>query len=226
MLYILRKNMLLVSERLYYLLMFAYPATHRREYGLLMVQLFRDLCQDSYREQGFVGLAQLWCQVLTDTIVTVALEHFYTLQKGGQIMTRKQHGMVLFLTGLPLTLGLLLYLINPAFMGQMLMSNTAQPVGWLMTIAILILVGTAYIVQRRVIVLSQLSDSSSQAVCGRASRIAWTILLGPFRSIALNGHRKKGFLFACSILLLILPAMFLVLCGPAIVMVLKAGLYP
>ena len=121
-------------------------------------------------------------------------------------MTRKQHWMVLFLTGLPLELGLLLYLINPVFMGQMLTPNTAQPVGWLMTAAVLILVGTAYVVQRRVIVLSQLSDSSSQA--------------------ALNGHRGKGLLSACSILLLVLPATFLVLFGPAVVAVLKAGLYP
>jgi len=93
--------------------------------------------------------------------------------------------MVLALAGLPLELGVLLYLINPAFMGQMFTPNVAQPVGWMMVAAVFILVGTAYVVQRRIIVLSQLSDSSSQAVCGRASRIAWTVLLGPFRSIAL-----------------------------------------
>ncbi len=226
MLHILLKNMLLVSELLYHILMFAYPATHRREYGPLMTQLFRDLCRDSYRQKGFVGLVRLWSHVLTDTIITAAVEHFYALHKGDQIMTRKQHWMLLFLAGLPLEFGLLLYLINPAFMGQMLASNAAQPVGWLMTTAVIILVGAAYIVQRRAIVLSQLSDSSSQAVCGRASRIAWTIILGPFRSIALNGHRGKGFLFACSVLLLVLPATFLVLFGPAIVAVLKTGLYP
>jgi hypothetical protein len=224
--HILLKNILLVSERLYHLLLFAYPATHRREYGPLMVQLFRDLCRDSYRQKGFVGFVRLWSHVLTDTIVTVGVEHFYVLHKGGQIMTRKQHWMVLVLTGLPLEFGLLLYLINPAFMSQMLAPTAAQPVGWLMTAAVLILVGTAYVVQRRVIVLSQLSDPSGQAVSGRASRIAWTILLGPFRSIALNGHREKGFLFACSILLLVLPAMFLVVFGPAVLTVLNAGLYP
>ncbi len=219
-------NVLSAAERLYHILLFVYPATHRREYGPLLAQLFRDLCRDSYRQRGFVGLVRLWSYVLTDTVVTAAVEHFYALQEGGQIMTRRQHWMILSLAGLPLELGMLLFIINPVFMGQMLTPNAAQPIGWLMTAAVFILVGTTYVVQRRIIVLSQLSDSSSQAVCGRASRIAWTVLLGPFRSIALNGHRGKGFLFACSILLLVLPAALLVFVGPAIVTVLKAGLYP
>ena len=224
--YIPFNNVLLVAERLYRILLFAYPVTHRREYGPLMAQLFRDLCRDFYRQKGFVGLVQFWSYVLTDTAVTATVEHFYTLYEGGQIMTKKQHWMVLSLVGLPLELWILLYLINPAFTGQMLTPNTAQPVGWLMMAAVFILMGTAYVVQRGIIVLSQISDSSGQAVCGKASRIAWTILLGPFRSIALSGHPGKGFLFACSILLLILPATLLVLFGPAIVTVLKAGLYP
>jgi hypothetical protein len=220
------KNALLLAEQLYQILLFVYPGTHRREYGPLMVQLFRDLCRDSYRQKGFIGLVQLWSHILTDTAVTATVEHFYALQEGGQLMTRKQHWMVLSLAGLPLELGVLLYLINPAFIGQMFMPNAAQPVGWMMVAAVIFLVGTAYVVQRRIIVLSRFSDSSSQAVCGRGSRIVWSILLGPFRSIALNGHRGKGFLFACSILLLVCPATFLVLFGPAIVMVLRAGLYP
>ena len=159
-------DMLLVAERLYRILLFAYPAKHRREYGPLMAQLFRDLCRDSYRQKGFVGLVQFWSYVLTDTAVTATVEHFYTLYEGGQIMTKKQHWMLLSLIGLPLELWILLYLINPAFMGQMLTPNIAQPVGWLMMAAVFILMGTAYVVQRRIIVLSQISDSSGQAVCG------------------------------------------------------------
>lgn len=223
---ILPKNVLLLAERLYHLLLFAYPATHRRKYGPLMAQLFRDLCRDSYHQEGFVGLVRLWRHVLTDTAVTATVEHFYALQEGGQLMTKRQHWMVLYLAGLPLELGMLLFLINPAFVGQMLTPNAAQPIGWVMAAAVFVLVGTAYVVQRRIIVLSQPSGSSSQAVCGRVSRIAWTVLLGPFRSIALNGHRGRGLLFACSILFLVWPAVLLVLFGPAIVTVLNAGLYP
>ena len=193
-------DVLLVAERLHHILLFAYPAAHRREYGPLMAQLFRDLCHDSHRQGGFVGLLRLWSHVLKDTVVTAAVEHLYTLQEGGQIMTKKQHWMVLALAGLPLELGALLFLINPAFMGQMFTPNSAQPAGWLMVAAVLILAGTAYVIQRRIIVLSRFSDSSGQAV--------------------------QGFLFACSVLLLVLPAALLVLLGPAIVMVLRTGLYP
>ena len=189
------KNALLLTEQLYRILLFVYPVTHRREYGPLMVQLFGDLCRDSYREKGFIGLVKLWSHVLTDTAVTATVEHFYALQEGGQLMTRKQHWMVLSLAGLPLELGVLLYLINPAFIGQMFRLNAAQPVGWMMVAAVFILVGTAYVVQRRIMVL-------------------------------LNGHYGKGLLFACSILLLVCPAMLLVVFGPAVVTVLRAGLYP
>jgi hypothetical protein len=220
------KNAFWLAERLYHFLLFAYPATHRREYGPLMVQLFRDLCRDSYRQEGFVGLVRLWSHVLADTVVAATVEHFYAFQEGGQLMTRRQHWMVLSLAGLPLELGMLLYLINPAFMGQMFTPNAAQPAGWMMVAAVFILMGTAYAAQRRIIVLTQLSGPSGQAVCGRASRIAWGILLGPFRSIALNGHREKGFLFACSILFLVWPAALLVLLGPAVLTVLNAGLVP
>ena len=222
----LSKKALLFAERLYYVLLFVYPAAHRREYGPLMVQLFRDLCRDSYHQEGFTGLVRLWSDLLADTAVTAAAEHFHTLREGGQLMTKRQHWMVLALAGLPLIAGGLLFLINPAFVGQMFTPNEAQPAGWIMVAAVLILVGTAYVVQRRILVLSQSPGSSGRAVCGRASRIAWTVLLGPFRSIALNGQRGKGFLFACSILFLVWPAVLVVVFGPAVVTVLRAGVFP
>jgi hypothetical protein len=220
------QNALVLAERLYRTLLFVYPETHRREYGPLMVQLFRDLCRDFYRQRGFAGLVQLWIRVLTDTAVAAPTEHLYALREGGQLMTKRQHWMVLALAGLPLELGVLLYTINPAFMGQLFAPGAAQPVGWIMVTAVFLLMGTAYLVQRRIIVLSQLSGSSSQIPPGRASRIAWSVLLGPFRSIALSGHRGKGLLFACSVLLLVCPATLLVLLGPAVITVLRAGLYP
>jgi hypothetical protein len=206
----------------------AYPATHRREYGGLMAQVFRDMCRDSYRQKGCVGLVGLWGRVLADTAVTAVAEHIYALREGGQIMaiTRRQHWMVLALAGLPLELGTVLYLINPAFMGRMVTPSAAQPAGWVMAGVVLMLAGAAYAVQRRIIVLAQAPAPSGQVACGRASRIAWSIVLGPFRSIALNGHRRKGFLFACSALFLVLPSTLLVLFGPAAVTILNAGLYP
>ena len=220
------RDVLWFAERLYHILLFVYPAEHRRAYGSLMAQLFRDLGRDAYREHGLTGLMRLWSRVLVDTAVSATVEHLHALQEGGYRMTRRQHGMVLSLAGLRLGLGMLLYLINPAFVGQMFAPNAAQPAGWIMVAAVFTLVGTAYVVQRRVVLLSRTPDASGQADRGRASRIAWTVLLGPFRSIALNGYRGKGFVFACSVLLLVWPAALLVLLGPAIVTVLNAGLYP
>ncbi len=190
------KNVLLVAERLYRILLFAYPAAYRREYGPLMAQLFRDLCRDSYRQGGFVALLPLWSRVLADTAVTAVVEHLNALQEGGQIMTRKQHWMVLALAGFPLELGMLLFLLNPAYISRMLTPNAAQPAGWLMVAAVFILMGVAYIVQRGIVILPQLLDSSGQVVYG------------------------KGFLFACSGLFLVGPAVLLILFGPAVVAVL------
>ena len=75
-------NVLLIVERLYHILLFAYPAAHRREYGPLMAQLFRDLYRDSHRRDGFVGLLRLWSHVLKDTAVNAAVEHLYALREG------------------------------------------------------------------------------------------------------------------------------------------------
>jgi len=96
-------------------------------------------------------------------------------------------------------------------MGRLFAPNATQPAGWLMTATVLILMGAAYAAQRRIIVLAQSAARSSQAVCGGTSGVAWTF--------------SQRFLFACSILLLVLPAVLLVLLGPAIVAVLEAGLY-
>lgn len=141
-------------------------------------------------------------------------------------ITRKQHWMVLALAGLPLELGTVLYLVNPAFMSQMVAPNAAQPAGWVMAGVTLMLAGAAYAVQCRIIALAQAPAPSGQVAYGRASRIARSIVLGPFRSIALNGHRRKGFFFTCSVLFLVLPGTLLVLFGPAAVTVLNTGLYP
>lgn len=196
------RNERAVAERLYRVLLFVYPAKHRREYGPLLVQLFRDLCRDSYRQKGPAGLIRLWIYVLGDTIVTAAVEHFFTLQetlqKGVQVMTKRQHGMILYLSGLPLGLGVFLFLINPRFMSQLFKAGPAQPLGWLIAAAILILAGAAYIIQRKTIVRAQAPEAT-----------------GPAR-----------FLFAISVWLLVMPALLLVLLGPAIVMILQAGLYP
>ncbi len=193
-------NVISIAEKIFCMLLNVYPTTHRLEYGALLTQIFRDLCHDTYRQAGYMGLVRLWNFVLRDTVRSAAVEHIDALREGGQMMTRRQHRIILTLASLPLVLGLLLFMINPVFMGQMITPNVTQPVGWLMTAAVFILVGTAYMVQRRIIIRAQSSDSTNQAVDGNVSRVVWTI---PF---------------------LVFPALLLVVFGPAIIRVLEAGL--
>jgi hypothetical protein len=74
-----------VSERLYRILLRAYPAEHRREYGDSMLQLFRDLCRDAYCQGRLPGLAQVWIRTLWDVAKTVVIEHL--IPATGEIST-------------------------------------------------------------------------------------------------------------------------------------------
>lgn len=63
------------SERIYRMLLRAYPAAYRRQYGPLMAQAFRDLAREAYRHPGLASLARLWMNTLTDVATTAAVEH-------------------------------------------------------------------------------------------------------------------------------------------------------
>ena len=197
-------DLLLAAERLYSILLFVYPPAHRREYGPLMVQAFRDLCRDAYRREGLPGLVRLWCHTLTDTAMTAAAEHIHVLKEGDQQMTRKQHRSVIISAAFPLALWLVLWLINPAFSSRMLSPtrSPAQPLGWIMAAAIPVLAGMAYLTQRMGFVVANRPDTSS-----------WTVGRTTLRNI----------IFVCSILLFVVPATFLVLFGPAYLTLLDAG---
>jgi len=64
-----------LSDKLYRRLLAIYPAEHRREYGPLMAQLFRDQCRDAYGQEKTVGVVKLWLRVLGDLGATVGSEH-------------------------------------------------------------------------------------------------------------------------------------------------------
>lgn len=59
------------SERVYRALLILYPADYRRDYGDLMVQVFRDVARDRYHRQGWLGIALWWCATLLDLSLTV-----------------------------------------------------------------------------------------------------------------------------------------------------------
>ena len=60
-------------------------------------------------------------------------------------LTRKPHLLAVLWAGLPLAFGLLLLLVSPDYMGRLILPNDSQPIGWFLTIAILILTGMAYL---------------------------------------------------------------------------------
>ena len=60
------------SERVYRWLLIVYPREHRREYGELMVQLFRDRMR---RDGKGVGGLAVWLHMTVDLAVTAFKEH-------------------------------------------------------------------------------------------------------------------------------------------------------
>ncbi len=63
------------AERLYRLLLFAYPGKFRRLYGQQMRQTFRDCYRDALQQERPFNLAQLWGFVLYDLATTAFSEH-------------------------------------------------------------------------------------------------------------------------------------------------------
>ena len=63
------------SVRLYRLLLAAYPAPFRHEYGEAMVQLFSDTSRDAYRRRGLLGLVAVWPPALADLTINVIHQH-------------------------------------------------------------------------------------------------------------------------------------------------------
>jgi len=64
-----------ISVKIYLALLLLYPAGHRREYGALMVQAFRDLCREAYAQTHMFGLARLWGPTLKDLVTSAFAEH-------------------------------------------------------------------------------------------------------------------------------------------------------
>ena len=69
-----------ISYRLYGLLLFVYPEDFRREFGVQMLQVFRD----SYRDEARDGsLPSFWLRTLLDLVSTAVKERADSSQRGG-----------------------------------------------------------------------------------------------------------------------------------------------
>lgn len=191
------------GEKLYRLLLFVYPPAYRREYGPLMIQVYRDLWRDRCRQRGLGSLAPLWARLLTDLFTSAIGQHLEAFREGGWIMTKTEHARAIVTAALPLVLWVVLGAANPRFAGRMFANSSAQPWGWIMSAAILSLVALAYVAQRQALRAGERLEPSGQTTSRSLSR---------------------GILRAGSVVLLVLPAIVLVVLGPAIMMLLDAGL--
>ncbi len=70
-----------ISVFFYRRLLVLYPADFRRAFGLQMVQLFRDACQEAQRRAGLSGLIRVWLSTLYDVASSVIVERSMAMQK-------------------------------------------------------------------------------------------------------------------------------------------------
>lgn len=62
------------SERVYRVLLLAYPREFRRDRGSEMAQLFGDLCREEQRRGGAIGLLMVWVRTAPDLVATAFAE--------------------------------------------------------------------------------------------------------------------------------------------------------
>lgn len=73
------------SARLYALLLAAYPAGFRREYGREMALIFADRCREGAGRRG--ALAAVWCEALIDLGRAATRERWVSLSGGGRLLS-------------------------------------------------------------------------------------------------------------------------------------------
>ena len=72
-------KLLALSNRIYCLLLYLYPASFRQEYGYHMAQLFRDDVRGTMQESGGVAVVGLWFLAFFDLLKTAVAEHFWEI---------------------------------------------------------------------------------------------------------------------------------------------------
>jgi hypothetical protein len=159
-----------------------------------MVQLFRDRFRDVRRRKGMWGLVRFWGRVLEDALVTAVEEHMDALKERSRSVTKRQRFLVGGCVLGPVLLWAGLYAVNPRFAGVVF----EYPIGWITVAAIIVLLGLSFLLQRWVLFRPVVTEPS-QAILGELT----------LRRLVLTG----------TIVFLVLPAVALILIGPAVVTV-------
>lgn len=119
------------SNRLYVLLLHAYPYEFRHEYGAEMAEVFRTWSNARYRDHGVWGLLQVWHRTLGDWAVSALEEH--TKEQGMNTLSSRElilHVKVLgwlYLSGHAL---MLLLGGGAYFFAMVLQDSTGAPLWW------------------------------------------------------------------------------------------------
>ena len=97
-----------LSNRIYNLLVYAYPKPFRREYGCEMSQFFRDDVRGTLREGGMSALFRLWFITFFDLFKTAFAEHIWEVFHMPVEKMTRWSGPAAALGGLLFTLGIIL----------------------------------------------------------------------------------------------------------------------
>ncbi|MGD8857374.1 MAG: hypothetical protein PVG33_13655 [Chloroflexota bacterium] len=88
-----------IAGQFFRLLLYAYPASFRREFGLEMVQVFHDDMRATLQEDGLAGMAILWFITTLDLIKTALVERIW------EIFHMPQESFTRLLTGIAAAIG-------------------------------------------------------------------------------------------------------------------------
>ncbi|MBN1313624.1 MAG: hypothetical protein JXB30_19630 [Anaerolineae bacterium] len=136
----------MISQRVYKMLLWLYPAPFRKEYGSLMVQLFADRLRDASR-RGTSDILWLWLHTLIDLI-------FSAIQEYSDMFKQFTVNKPLFLLGC-IPLG---FMVFAWFIWTMALRDLLGP--WTDVLALFVVgahIVTFYLLFRRVGMLAKLS---------------------------------------------------------------------
>jgi hypothetical protein len=85
------------SQKLFQLILLAYPREFRREFGPDMAQVFRDCYRAEEEAGGPLGVWRLWLHTLLDLIRTAPKEHLEKLGKDSSVMNNLRKDAVALL---------------------------------------------------------------------------------------------------------------------------------
>ncbi len=82
------EKIVVISHRLYHLLLMICHSEFRRRYGWEMGQVFRDRCRESWQRGGLAGLVWWWVSALVDLAGTAFATHVDAFEQGEVEMKR------------------------------------------------------------------------------------------------------------------------------------------